>query len=189
MTDIASGVSSASMQGIDQVLAAQLAAFLAFLLAASATHKWWRWQHTLEVVRDFAGVPRKAARAAAMTVGAVEWLAAALLFLPSYRVLGALIAATLLTVYLALIVRSLSTGRRDVDCGCGFGPARHSLGAFEVGRNATLTAMALFVAGSAARGAPVIAPSQMLGAAAMLALYGALDQVMGLRPMRKGMAL
>ena len=29
----------------------------------------------------------------------------------------------------------------------------------------------------------------MLGAAAMLALYGALDQVMGLRPMRKGVAL
>jgi hypothetical protein len=29
----------------------------------------------------------------------------------------------------------------------------------------------------------------MLGAVAMLALYGALDQVMGLRPMRKGAAL
>ena len=50
-------------------------------------------------------------------------------------------------------------------------------------------AMALFVAASAARGATTIAASQMLGAVAMLALYGALDQVMGLRPMRKGAAL
>jgi hypothetical protein len=111
------------------------------------------------------------------------------LFFPSYRVLGALLAATILTVYLALIARSVSAGRRDVDCGCSFGPVRHTLGAFEAGRNATLAAMALFVAGSAARGGPVISPSQVLAAAAMLALYGALDQVMGLRPMRKGVAL
>ena len=177
------------MLGIDQVLAAQLAAFLAFLLAASAAHKWWRWEQTLGVVRDFAGVPRGASRAAAVTVGVVEWLAAALLFVPSYRVLGALHTATILTVYLAHIARSLSAGRRDVDCGCSFGPVHHTLGAFEVGRNATLATMALFVAGSAVRGGPVITASQVLAAAAMLALYGALDQVMGLRPMRKGVAL
>ena len=45
------------------------------------------------------------------------------------------------------------------------------------------------LAASGARGATTIAASQMLGAVAMLALYGALDQVMGLRPMRKGAAL
>lgn len=189
MTDLVSGGSAASMQGIDQVLAAQLAAFLAFLLAASAAHKWWRWDHTLAVVRDFVGVPGAAAPAAEVTVGVVEWSAAVLLFIPTYRVLGALLAATVLTLYLALIARSLSAGRRDVDCGCSFGPVRHSLGAFEVGRNAVLAAMALFVAGSAARGGPVISPSQVLAAAAMLALYAALDQVMGLRPMRQGAVL
>jgi hypothetical protein len=175
-----------TMQDIDQVLAAQVAAFLAFLLAASAAHKWWRWRATLEVVRDFAGVPRTAAAAAAIIVGAVEWLSAALLFVPSYRVLGALIASMVLTVYLSLIARSMLAGRRDVDCGCSFGPARRPLGAFEVGRNAVLAAMALFVAASAARGGPMIAPSQVLAAAAMLALYAALDQVMALRPMRPG---
>jgi uncharacterized membrane protein YphA (DoxX/SURF4 family) len=178
-----------TMQAIDQVLAAQIAAFLAFLLAASAVHKWWRWGSTLEVVRDFGGVPRGAAAAAAVTVGIVEWLSAALLFVPSYRVLGALIASIVLTVYLALIARSMLEGRRDVDCGCSFGPARRSLGGFEVGRNAVLAAMALFVAASAVRGGPVIAPSQVLAAAAMLALYAALDQVMALRPMRPGAVL
>jgi hypothetical protein len=189
MTAVVSGASAASMHDIDQVLAAQFAAFLAVLLAASAAHKWWRWDHTLGVVRDFAGVPGAAAPAVTATVGVVEWLAAALLFFPSYRVLGALLAATILTVYLALIARSLSAGRRDVDCGCSFGPARHSIGAYEVGRNAVLAAVALFVAASAARGGPVIALSQVLAAAAMLVLYGALDQVMGLRPMRRGVAL
>jgi hypothetical protein len=189
MTAAVTAGSAVSMQGIDQVLAAQLAAFLAFLLAASATHKWWRWERTVAVVRDFVGLPRAAAPAAAAIVGLLEWSAAVLLFVPPYRVLGALLAATTLTLYLALIVRALSAGHRDVDCGCSFGPARHSLGAFEVSRNAVLAAMALFVAGSAARGGPVIALSQVLAAAAMLALYGALDQVMGLRPMRQGAVL
>ncbi len=189
MSAVTAVVPAASMHDIDQVVAAQFAAFLAFLLAASATHKWWRWERTLDVVRNFSGIPSKAARAAAVTVGGVEWLAAALLFLPAYRILGALLAATVLTVYLALILGAIGAGRREADCGCSFGPARHALGPFEIGRNATLAAMALFVAGSAARGGPVIALSQILAAAAMLALYGALDRVMGLRPMRTGVAL
>jgi hypothetical protein len=189
MTGVAASAAAASMPGVDQMLAAQLAAFLALLLAASAAHKWLRWEPTLGVLRDFAGVPRAAAPAAALTVGLAEWSAAGLLFLPAYRVLGALLAASLLTGYLALIARVLITGRRDIDCGCSFGSARHRLGAFEVGRNAALAAMALFVAASAVRGGPAIAPSQALAACALLALYGALDQVMGLQPMRKGAVL
>lgn len=189
MIAVASGAAAASMQGIDQILAAQFAALLAFLLAASAAHKWVRWKRTLEVVRDFGGVPRAAASAVTLTVGLTEWLAAALLFSPSYRVLGALLAALILTVYLALIARSLIAGRRDVDCGCSFGPARHSLGTYEVVRNSVLAATALLVAASAARGGAAIAASQVLGAGAMLALYGALDQAMGLRPVRKGTVL
>jgi Methylamine utilisation protein MauE len=189
MTAVAASAAAASMPGVDQILAAQLAALLALLLAVSAAHKWWRWQHTVGVARDFAGVPRAAAPAAALSVGLAEFLAAGLLCLPAYRVLGALLAASILTVYLALIARALIAGRRDIDCGCSFGRARHALGAFEVARNAVLAAMALFVAASAARGGPAIAPSQALAAAALLALYGALDQVMGLQPMRKGAVL
>jgi hypothetical protein len=112
-----------------------------------------------------------------------------LLIIPIYRVVGALLAAIVLTVYLILIVRSLSAGRRDVDCGCTFGQTRHSLGAFDVARNAVLVVMALGVAASAARGGSVIAGSQMIAAVALLALYVALDQVMGVQPMRRGTVL
>ncbi|HEY3849481.1 MAG TPA: MauE/DoxX family redox-associated membrane protein [Steroidobacteraceae bacterium] len=189
MIAVASSAAAASMQGVDQVLAAQFAAFLAFLLAASAAHKWLRWKHTLAVMRDFAGVPPAAAPAAAAAAGLAEWLAATLLFFPSYRVLGALLAASILTVYLTLIARSLIAGRRDVDCGCSFGPARHALGIFEVARNSVLASLALLVAASAASGGAAIAASQVLGAVALLALYGALDQAMGMRPMREGTVL
>lgn len=189
MIAVPSSAASASVQGVVQILAAQFAAFLAFLLAASAAHKWLRWKHTLGVVRDFAGVPRAAASAVALTVGLAEWLTAALLFSPSYRVLGALLAASILTVYLTLIAGALIAGRRDVDCGCSFGAARHPLGTFEVVRNSVLASLALFVAASAVRGGPAIAASQVLGAGALLALYGALDQAMGMQPMRKGAVL
>ena len=56
-------------------------------------------------------------------------------------------------------------------------------------RNSVLASMALFVAVSAVRGGAAVAVSQVLGAAALLALYGALDQAMGLQPMRKGAVL
>ncbi len=189
MTGVAYGAAAVSTPGVDRILAAQLAAFLALLLAASAAHKWLRWEHTRAVVREFAGVPSAVTPAAALAASLAESAAAVLLFLPDYRVLGALLAASILTVYLALIARSLLAGRRDVDCGCSFGPGRHALGAFEAVRNAVLLVLAFFVAASAARGAPAIAASQVLAAVALLALYGALDQVMGLQPMRRGAVL
>jgi len=56
-------------------------------------------------------------------------------------------------------------------------------------RNSVLASLALFVAASAVRGGPAIAASQVLAAGALLALYGALDQAMGMQPMRKGAVL
>jgi hypothetical protein len=175
--------------GVGEILAAQLAAFLALLMAASAAHKGLRWERTRAAVRDFAGVPHRAASAAALIAGCAEASAAVLLVLPADRALGALIAACLLTGYLALIARALIAGRRNVDCGCNFGSERHTLGGFELGRNAVLAGMALFVAASALRGGPQIAASQILGAVALLARLAALEQVAGLQPMRRGAVL
>lgn len=175
--------------GVVQLLASQLASFLALLLAASALHKWSNWGRTRNVVREFAGVPGFAAGAAAAAAGACELSAAVLLFIPSYRAAGACLGALIFALYLALIVRAIVNNRRGVDCGCTFGPARHSLGAFEVWRNASLTAFALLVGVSSANGAAAVMPSQAFGACALLALYAAADQVMGMRPMRRGAVL
>jgi hypothetical protein len=119
-----------------------------------------------------------------------------LLSVPAYRLAGGLLAALIWGGYLALILRAIGAGRRDVDCGCSFGTAsfgtarfgaaRHSLGAFEVARNTLLVVFALLVAGSALSAPPRIAASQVLAAGALLALYGALDQVMALGPLRRG---
>ena len=170
-----------------QSLAAQGAAFLALLLGASAVHKVARWSRSRVVVRGFGGVPGVFADAALAAAVAAE-LAAGLLLLPaSTRALGAGLAAAVWTVYLVLLLRAILHGRRDLDCGCSFGAAHRPLGAFQVTRNAALVAVAAGVAAASVwRDVPPVAASQLLGAGALLALYGALDQVMALEPVRAG---
>jgi len=172
--------------GVAQVLGAQLAAFLAVLLLASAAHKGMRFAHTRKVVHEFAGVPRSAAAAVASAAALGELLACAALFIPAYRLAGALLAALIWGVYLGLILRAIGQGRRDADCGCSFGSGPHQLGTFEVARNALLVAFALLVGASAARGAEPVAASQVLAAFVFLAVYGALEQVMAVRPRHRG---
>jgi hypothetical protein len=176
-----------SAAAVMPVLAAQLAVFQALLLAASAVHKAARWQHSTNVMHRFGGVPRSAAGATLSATLAVEWFAAAALLVPEYRAMGAMLAASLWTLYLGLIVRAILQQHRDVDCGCTFGSSPASLGAFQVTRNGVLAGLAVWIASVAATSGSVPAQgSQVLGAIALLALYGALDQVMTLQPLRRG---
>jgi hypothetical protein len=178
---------AASVPGVMQLLVVQLAAFEAALLLASGLHKMIRRERIQAAVREFARVPRSFAPFAVLAVAVAEVLASLLLWMPSTRVVGGMLAVLIWGVYLALILRAIAQGRRDVDCGCTFGAAQRPLGVFQVARNVTLTGVALLVAAGSAAGAtaPVVA-SQILAASVLLALYGALDQVMALTPPRSG---
>jgi hypothetical protein len=176
----------ASLNEAIQLLIAQLAIFQALLLAVSAVHKSLKWSHSQGVVRQFAGVPRSLAASALLIVIVGELVAAVLSIVPAYRGAGAMLAALLWTLYLALIVRAIIQGRRNVDCGCSFGPAARPLGSFQVARNTVLAGIAWFIAWAAMKGGVPAQNSQWLGGIAYLALYGALDQVMALQPLRSG---
>ena len=173
-----------------QLLIAQLAIFQALLLIASAIHKIAKWRHSQGVLRQFAGVPVSMAAVTLCAAIAGELVAAAGLVLPAYRPMGAILAALLWVVYLGLILRAIAKDRRDVDCGCSFGSASRPLGAFQITRNAILVGLAVMVAVvSALIGSVGAQASQGLGAVALLLLYAALDQVMSLRPLRRGEAV
>jgi hypothetical protein len=168
-------------------LTAQLAVFLAALLGASAVHKALRWRYARGVVHQFAGVPEQFAGAALGAAVALELSAALFLMVPDRRAAGALLAAVLWTGYLLLIVRAIVQNRRDVDCGCSFGPTARPLGTVHAARGAALAGLAGCAAWvSAAIGSVPEQGSQVLGAVAWLALYGAWDQVLALRPLRGG---
>jgi uncharacterized membrane protein YphA (DoxX/SURF4 family) len=178
---------AASLPEVIQLLAVQLAAFLALLLLATGLHKLIRRDRTQAVVHEFGGVPRYLAPFAVLVVASLEVLAGLLLWMPSYRAAGAALAVLICGGYLSLILRAIAQGRREVDCGCTFGVTQRPLGLFQAARNGVLTGAALLVTAVSAAGAsgPVIG-SQILAAFALLALYGALDQVMALTPPRSG---
>jgi hypothetical protein len=170
------------------VLLAQLAAFLAVLLVVSAAHKALTWRRTWTVVQNFAGVPRRAASFAAVAACAIEGLAGLLLILPDHGRAGAALATAILALYLVLIVRAVAQRRGAVDCGCSFGASSRRLGTFEIARNAVLLAAALLLFACADVVAPLV-PSQLLAGCALLALYGAVDQLTALHPLRQGTVL
>ena len=171
-----------------QSFAAQMAAFQALLLAASAVHKAARWTQSLTVIRQFAGVPGVLAASSLGAATAVELAAGALLMVPAYRTAGAVLAALIWTLYVALILRAIVRGRRDVDCGCSFGPTSRPLGSYHIARNVLLAALAVFIAWVSAfcGGTVPTLGTFVLGGLALLALYGALDQAMALPPLRRG---
>ena len=178
------------MLGVIQLLIVQLASFEAVLLLASGLHKMIRRDRTQAVVREFAGVPRHFAPFAVVAVALLELLASVLLWTPSHRVVGGTLAVLIWGGYLALILRAIAQGRRDVDCGCTFGAAQRPLGVFQVARNVVLTGAALLVAaGSAATVTGPVVASQIPAALVLLALYVALDQAMALTPPRSGKLL
>ena len=171
------------------ILAAQTAAFEALLLATSAGHKLMRWVDSVGVMRGFAGVPTRLAPPALAAAVLIEASGCALLVLPGSltRAVGAVSSAFIWATYPTLIVRAVLAGRRDLDCGCSFGSGRHALGSYQITRNIVLLGGAVAVAMDAATGATApLQGSQLLAACALLALYGALDSVMGLRPLRSG---
>jgi Methylamine utilisation protein MauE len=171
---------------VAQLLIEQCAVFLALLMGASALHKIGRWGRALGAARELAGVPSGvSAHAAVAAACGLETLSAALLMAPSYRQAGARLAVGILALYLGLILKAIALGRRDIDCGCSFGAPQRALGLLEVGRNALLLVLAALVGLSGDIVAPATA-SEVLAGVAFLALYAALDQVMGLAPMRKG---
>jgi hypothetical protein len=170
-----------------QALSAQLAVFQALLLGASAVHKAVRWPYSKSVMRQFAGVPRSMAAPTLGAAMALELAAGLSLIVPESRATGAMLAASIWTVYLGLIFRAIVQHRRDVDCGCSFGSTSRPLGAFQMTRNAVLAGLAAFIAWvSAVNGSVAAQGSQVLGGIVLLTLYGALDQVMALRPIRHG---
>jgi uncharacterized membrane protein YphA (DoxX/SURF4 family) len=166
--------------GVLRLLADQAAAFLALLLIASAIHKLVRPARTREVIEEFAGIPQRFAYLALIGVPLAELVAGVCLASPAGRTAAALLAALIWSGYLLLILRAIFQGRRYVDCGCSFGRSFRPLGTYQALRGAMLIALAALVValspGSEGTAVTAVTASELLAAAAFLALYAALDQ-------------
>ena len=160
---------------------------VALLFAVSVVHKLRDWPRFVGALGAYRLLPAIVVPVAAVTIVALELLAACALPVPATRALGAGVAAALLCAYAAAIGINLRRGRTAIDCGCvGFG-RRQRIHRGLVVRNVLLAASLAFALAPAARA--LTALDVLTISAALLAavvLYLAVDALAAIAPDARG---
>lgn len=128
---------------VDPLPALTIALGLAALFAGAAGHKLGAYQEWPGVVRNYRLVPDAASGVVAALLVALEAMTAAALLWPVTRGLGAVLAASLLSVYALGIGINLRRGRTHIDCGCFGARLREGIAPWMIYRNLVLAALAL----------------------------------------------
>jgi hypothetical protein len=149
---------------------AELALFLAFLLAGSAVHKGLAHERLALVANRLTGLPAQGLNALILA-GALEMIAAFCLLMPALRSTGALIAAVVWAGYaLALFNRRGET----LDCGCDLIEREKPVDRLLIARPALLTVLAVIVSTLPAAPMGLVSPFAAVG---LLALYLAASEL------------
>ena len=166
---------------IDPALGSLFSVGLALLFATAAFHKFRDPDRFTLVLAAYRVIPEGPARRVAWSIPCAELAVALALLWPPARRWAALAAAGLLLLYAAGITLNLARHRRDLDCGCTAAGRRRPIAAWMVLRNLIL---ALASAAAALPWTPrPLAGADLLtvaaGAAAAVALYAAVDRLLG----------
>jgi hypothetical protein len=169
------------MQSVAMELSAHVAAFLSLLLVVSAIHKYVERDRLGAAAVKLARVDLQRAPALLMVAALFEVGAAIALCATSTRAVGGFLAALVWSGYLALIVRAVRSGVRNLDCGCSFGVidhARSGAGKFEIVRNLALVGMAVYVVATAQFfGSVSVGTFALMSGLLILVLYAVVDQL------------
>jgi hypothetical protein len=169
---------------MDPVVDTTLRAALALLFLVAAGHKLRDLGRFRATLAEYRLLPAVLTAPGAAAVVAAELAVAAALAGPTVRRSGLVAAAVVLLVYAAAVGINLARGRRDLDCGCAGPAVRRPISAWLVARNVVLAAAAL--AGLAPVRARTLVWVDALtvagGAAALAALYAALDRMIAHAP-------
>ena len=102
-----------------------------------------------DTLANYRILPPGLTRQGVFLIPAAEIITGIALLIPVIVQLAALVAATLLCIYIAAIGINLLRGRRNIDCGCG-GPAqKQRLSEWMLVRNGLLLFLAVIAAGQA----------------------------------------
>lgn len=171
---------AAGAAGLAGAAGATGAAVLGLIFLRAAWHKFGAFGEFAGIVADYGVLPERLAALlgpVAALLAVAEAATVVLLALPATRPAGAILAATLLSLYGLAMARNILRGRRAIDCGCGGAPTLLS-GPLLV-RNAVLAALALLVALAPAA---ALSPAGVVGAVAggllLFVAYAAIDEVL-----------
>lgn len=132
---------------LDPVLILTAQYLSALLLLAAGLHKGADRRRVKAVIAAYRVVPGSFERPVMWLVIGVEITVGAALMIPVTRQSASLAAATVFTVYFAVMALSLVRGRRKVDCGCSLSRRATPLSALHLIRNGFLVTMALAACG------------------------------------------
>lgn len=166
---------------IDPVPALLILFGVAVLFADAAIHKLRNLPTFAETFAAYRLLPDAAARRLAWIVPWAEAVVAAALLWPASRFWAVPSAILIFAAYASALALNLARGRRDLDCGCAGPGRRRPIAAWMVWRNLVLAA-ALGFASLPSSPRPLAAADVLTlagGLAAAIALYGAVDRLLG----------
>lgn len=162
------------------VLEAAFLLLLAVIFIVAARHKIMSRCEFGNIVSEYKVVPAELLPFIVWLIPLLELAIAALIFTPHAQI-GLALAASLLTLYSALMLVTLWRGIRLADCGCGDPSRRNELNSWPVVRNVLLSviAMLIYVQPFSWRALPITAWPIILAAGVFLVLlYYALEQLL-----------
>jgi hypothetical protein len=115
----------------------------AALFAGAAVHQALGWREWPGIVRNYRLLAEPLVGPVAIAIPLAEAASAASLLVPATRLVGALVAAALLSVFALALAINLRRGRTHIDCGCFGSRLRGPIGRWMVVRNAIFAALAL----------------------------------------------
>lgn len=148
---------------LDPAVGMALASTLACILGVAAWHKFSAPAEFEQALAGYGIVPSFAHTPARFFLASFELASALLLIVPVTAILGAVMAAIILSIYAAAMAHALMFGKAGISCGCHFGQSDDGLSWSLVWRNAGLVALALALLVPASR---VLTPSDILNGGA-----------------------
>jgi hypothetical protein len=126
------------MGAIDPVIGHILRGLLALVFAEAAYHKLSDFRAFCATLANYRLVPEAINRPAAVSIAAIEIVAAVGLLWPGAPGAAPSLAGAILVLYGAAIAINLARGRRAIDCGCSGPAVRQSLSEGLIVRNLVL---------------------------------------------------
>jgi len=130
---------------IDPVFNWIVALALIQLFASAAWHKARDISGFSQIIASYQILPNTSKPSAALSIIAIEVIAAALIMIPSTRTTGAVLVAALLLGYALVMAINLLRNRRLLDCGCHFGQKKQSISWLLVVRNIAIATLTLLL--------------------------------------------
>jgi len=172
------------LNSIAAELSAYIAMFIACLLLASAIHKVLSRKRLIQSVADLTGLPDTITGPTLALAGFAELAAALAMLFPASVPWGAMVAGSIWSIYLVLILLAKRDNQKSIDCGCSFGSKHGELGNFELVRNVLLVFFALVLAAACLLTSMTVSigATHILGGLAFLAIYASIDQLASVTP-------